>query len=92
MAYRRIHIFYSGRVQGVGFRYTAHSTASGLGLAGWAKNLKDGRVEVVCEGEEKKLKVFIDNMAKEFPSYYITDADIAWEEPTREFKGFDIRF
>lgn len=92
MAYKRIHVFYSGRVQGVGFRYTAHSIAAELGLSGLAKNLRDGRVEVVCEGEEKKLKVFIDNMAKEFPPYYITDADIAWEEPTREFDRFEIRF
>ncbi|MFC1624589.1 acylphosphatase [Candidatus Omnitrophota bacterium] len=92
MADKRVHVFYSGHVQGVGFRYTAHSIASRLGLCGWAKNLRDGRVEVVCEGEEKKLKMFLDSMVNEFPEHYIMDADVAWKEPTREFNGFSISF
>jgi acylphosphatase len=92
MVYKRLHVFYSGRVQGVGFRYIARNIASGLGLDGWVRNLMDGRVEVVSEGEEKVLKKFLDNIKSESLGHYITDIDIRWEAPTREFKGFDIRF
>ncbi len=56
---KRIHVYYSGMVQGVGFRFTAEKLAKGLGLAGWVKNLRDGRVEVLCEGEEADLVSFI---------------------------------
>lgn len=91
MSFKRIHVFYSGRVQGVGFRYTARSIASSLGLSGWARNLRDGDVEVVCEGEEKKLKAFLGDMAKEFPSQYIGNIDVNWKASTGEFNGFEIR-
>jgi acylphosphatase len=92
MSFKRLHVFYSGYVQGVGFRYTARSVASGLGLVGWVKNLRDGRVEVVCEGEEKKLKAFLEDMQKEFQGSYIKDIEFDWEEPTREFTIFAISF
>jgi len=89
---KRIHVFYSGRVQGVGFRYTVRSIASELDLTGWSRNLRDGNVEVVCEGNEKKLKEFLDSMKNEFPEHYIRNVEVNWEEPTHEFKGFEIRF
>ena len=82
------HIFYSGYVQGVGFRYIARNTASRLGLTGWVRNLPDGRVELVCEGNEKKLKIFLDDIAKEFP----VDAQVSWDKATGEFAGFEIMF
>lgn len=68
------------------------NVAAGLRLSGWVKNLRDGRVEAVCEGEEKKIRQFLDSLAKEFSGRYIIDADINWEEPTREFDGFNITF
>ncbi|MBU1061197.1 MAG: acylphosphatase [Candidatus Omnitrophica bacterium] len=92
MSYKRIHVFYSGRVQGVGFRYTAQDVARGLGLNGWVKNLRDSGVELVCEGEEKELKAFLDSVKNGFLRNYIVNADVTWEESTREFHGFDIRF
>jgi acylphosphatase len=92
MAFKRLHVFYSGYVQGVGFRYTARSVVSELGLVGWVKNLRDGRVEVVCEGEERKLKEFLDKVQEEFSGRYISDTEILWEEPTREFSDFGIKF
>ena len=92
MSYKRIHVFYSGHVQGVGFRFTVRSIASESGLVGWVRNLRDGRVEVVCEGEEKKLKAFLDNIKDEFLGRYIVDTDVIWEEPTHEFDSFGIRF
>ncbi len=92
MPHKRIHVFYSGHVQGVGFRFTAQDIASELGLTGWVRNLREGRVELVCEGEEKKLKAFLDNMEKGFLGQYIRNKDISWEEPTKEFDNFDITF
>lgn len=92
MVYKRVHIFYSGQVQGVGFRYTARSIASELGLLGFVRNLRDGRVEVVCEGQEKKIKQFLDRVKSEFPDSYLMEAEINWEEPKREFCGFNIIF
>lgn len=92
MSCKRIHVFYSGRVQGVGFRYTARSIASGLNLKGWVKNSMDGRVELVCEGEEDRLKRFLDNIKSEFLGHYITDVDVRWEGSRHEFNRFDIRF
>ena len=52
----RAHVYYSGRVQGVGFRYTAEGLALDLKLVGWVKNLPDGRVELVCEGPKEKIE------------------------------------
>jgi len=92
MAHKRIHVFYSGLVQGVGFRYTARDIASRLGLDGWARNLRDGRVEVVCEGEEQGLKAFLEGIKEEVPGHYIEDTDISWEQPLGEVRGFEIRF
>jgi len=92
MAVKRIHVFYSGHVQGVGFRFTTQDIASELGLKGWIKNLRDGRVEIVCEGTEEKLKAFVSNIANSFIGRYIKNTDINWEEPTREFEDFDIKF
>ncbi len=92
MAHKHIHVFYSGLVQGVGFRYTARGIASRLGLDGWARNLRDGRVEVVCEGEEQGLKAFLEKIKDEFPGHYINNVDISWEKPSHQTKGFEIRF
>ncbi|MBU3911820.1 MAG: acylphosphatase [Candidatus Omnitrophica bacterium] len=90
MAYKRAHIFYSGRVQGVGFRYTVRNIASQLKLLGLARNLPDGRVEVVCEGKEKDIGQFLDRVVKEFSNRYIINVDISWQEATQEFKTFSI--
>jgi acylphosphatase len=88
---KRAHVFYSGRVQGVGFRYTVQDIAFNLGISGWVKNLEDGRVEVVAESEEKNLKEFMDKISKGPLSRYIKDVDLAWESPSKEFNNFDIK-
>lgn len=88
---KRIHGYYSGRVQGVGFRFTAKDVANGLGLSGWVKNRGDGTVEVVAEGEEGSLEDFLARL-KDYFSRYIRDADVQWEEPSGEFKDFSIEF
>ncbi|MFH1655131.1 MAG: acylphosphatase [Candidatus Omnitrophota bacterium] len=88
---KRIHIIYSGRVQGVGFRFTVERIALDLGITGWARNLHDGRVEVVAEAEEKKLEKLIKEINSNF-SDYIQDQDVDRQEATGEFKDFGIKF
>ena len=91
MVSKRIHVFYSGRVQGVGFRFTAEAAARKFKLSGWASNLRDGRVEVVAEGDEAALKDFIERISVEM-SNFISGSDVSWEHPSGEFKDFCIKF
>lgn len=88
---KRVHIYYSGRVQGVGFRFTAEDLARELGLFGWVRNLKDARVELVAEGEEDKLKELLKRI-KGYFSGYIQDVNLSWDEASGEFNDFGIRF
>ena len=88
---KRIHVYYSGYVQGIGFRYTVERVAGSLGLAGWVKNLDDGRVEAVCEGETTRLKEFLQKINGALKDY-IKDTDLEWSAATGEFKNFNIRF
>lgn len=91
IGFKRVNVFYSGRVQGVGFRFTAEAVARDLGIVGWVKNLRDGRVEVLVEGEEAMLKEFLEKITQEMSSY-IRHAEVSWEQPTGEFNDFGIRF
>ena len=86
-----LHIYYSGSVQGVGFRYMAQSVARLLGIAGWVKNLKDGRVEIVCEGTEPGLNEFLDKL-KDIFSLHTKDIRIEQKSPSGKLEGFDIKF
>jgi acylphosphatase len=88
---KRLHAYYSGDVQGVGFRYSSERTAASLELTGWVKNLKDGRVELVCEGNEASIKEFLQRIETMFGSY-IRDRELGWDKATGEFGYFDIRF
>lgn len=80
-----------GQVQGVGFRFTALDIARDLGVTGGVKNLRDGRVEVVAEGEEWALKKFLSQINESF-SHYIQDTDVEWKDALEEFKDFSIKF
>lgn len=87
----RIHLLLSGRVQGVLFRQTARAKALELGLTGWAKNLLDGKVEIVVEGQKGKVGQFVE-WAKQGPPLSRVDAlEAAEEEYTGEFENFLIR-
>jgi len=88
---KRFHAFYSGSVQGIGFRFTAERLASSLGIKGWVSNLSDGRVELVCEGKGPALDEFLKKISDVFGAY-MREADIRPEEVTGEFQDFDIRF
>jgi acylphosphatase len=86
-----IHVFYSGRVQGVGFRYTVREIAVESGVSGWVKNLGDGRVEVVAEGEEQVLKDFLSMIRDNF-SPAVHTIEVSWEPATGSFRDFFIKF
>jgi len=88
---KQAHIFYSGMVQGVGFRFNAEYIASQIGVYGWVKNLKDGRVEIVAEAEEEVLKKFLERIDKYF-SQYIHDVVIEYNDATQGLKEFRVEF
>ncbi len=92
LAKKRLHVYWSGRVQGVGFRYTAESVALELKLTGWVRNIPDGRVEAVCEGPAKALQAFLDQVSKGPMRPYIQETQADWPEATGEFEDFRVRF
>lgn len=90
MQRRRLHVFYSGRVQGVGFRYTVKSVARGFEVTGTVRNLADGRVELVAEGDAKELTEFLQAIRESGLGGFIRDEQSTWDEPGGEFRGFEI--
>jgi len=88
---QRVHVFFSGIVQGVGFRFMVQRFAFKLDLKGWVKNLSDGKVEIVVEGEKDKINELISQLKNEFDGS-IENVDIEISEPTNEFKSFSIVF
>ena len=90
MARQRLHILYSGRVQGVGFRYTARVLACGFDVTGTVRNLPDGRVEIIAEGERVELDEFRKAVQDSELGSFIRHEDARWSEPTSGFRGFEI--
>jgi len=90
MSRTRMHVFYSGRVQGVGFRYTAKTTAMGFELTGVVRNLPDGRVELVVEGERGELEAYREAVRDAGLGGLIRDEQVQWPPATGEFRGFEI--
>ena len=84
----RAHLFVSGLVQGVGYRYYAMRKANAYGVSGFAKNLMDGRVEVVAEGSRSMVEQFIIDLKVGPMSAHVSDIRIEWDQPTYEFNGF----
>ena len=88
----RIHLFFSGRVQGVGFRHATEEIALEMGLVGWVRNLHDDRVEVVAEGAKEKLEEFLKRIHDGFLGPHIKKCVSTWEKPTGEFLDFCVEF
>ena len=86
----RMHIFYSGHVQGVGFRYTVKSVAAGFEIVGTVRNLIDGRVELVGEGQREELEAFRNAIREAGLEHFIRNEEISWGEAAGEFRGFEI--
>jgi len=89
---KRLHVLYKGRVQGVGFRYTAEKIALDAGLAGWVRNLPDGDVEITAEGEEKTLQLLLEQIQASPVGRHIKKTIVDWQESRNEFKDFRVEF
>lgn len=89
---KHIHVLYTGRVQGVGFRFTAEESARQLAVVGWVKNLRDGRVELVAEADEKVLAQFLNEIRTGPMRNFIKDTEVTWSTATNEFDEFEIRY
>lgn len=83
----RITVLVRGKVQGVGYRYFTRKKALELGLAGYAENLADGRVEVVAEGEKADLEHLIHHLRQGPRDARVEQLDVQWSEATG-LKGF----
>jgi len=88
----RAHVYVSGRVQGVFFRSETQDEALRHGLTGWVRNLPDGRVEAVFEGEKDRVERLIEFCRRGPPGARITNVEVIWENYTGEFRGFRIRY
>ncbi len=87
----RARVVFHGRVQGVYFRAHCQERAQSLGLQGYVRNRMDGSVEAVFEGERALVEECIEWNRREQPAAQVTGVDVAWETPTGEFRGFDVR-
>jgi acylphosphatase len=84
------HIYYSGDVQGVGFRYSTCKIAANYSVTGYVRNMPDGRVDVLAEGSSKEVDGFLADLAERM-SRYIRSTQEYSEPPTGRFNRFDIR-
>ena len=87
----QVRVFYSGNVQGVGFRFTAHSLAKRFEITGFARNLGGGRVELVCEGAPEEVRDFLSAVEDQMKPH-IRSKGVEEDKATGEFSGFEIRF
>jgi acylphosphatase len=86
----RAHVIVAGRVQGVGFRYSARARAESLGVTGWVRNRLDGNVEAVFEGPRERVELLV-RWCRQGPlGAYVDEVEVEWEEP-RGDHGFAIR-
>ncbi len=91
MAKKRLRIVVSGRVQGVWYRRSAQKKAKELNIVGWARNLIEGQVEMLCEGEEKRVQEFLE-WAKKGPFFAnVEHIESSEEEYRGEFSSFEVR-
>ena len=90
MKRQRMTVFYSGRVQGVGFRYTVKSLTPGFELSGTVRNLSDGRVELIVEGDRDELVAFRQAIRDEGLASLIEREEELWSPATGDFRGFAI--
>jgi acylphosphatase len=87
----RAHVYVTGSVQGVFFRAETENNATQHNLTGWVRNLPDGRVEALFEGEKQQVDAIITFCKRGPPGAYVSKLDITWEDWTGEFKEFRIK-
>ena len=91
MAIRRVHVYVSGRVQGVGFRYALYHEAARLNLSGWVRNRPDGRVEAAFEGDEDAVREIGEWCRQGPPGARVRQVEFFPEAPTGDVGCFEIR-
>lgn len=89
MSYMRSHVIISGRVQGVGYRYSTWEVANQLGIKGWVRNRSDGTVEAVFEGDEATVAKMIQWCHQGPPHAKVTQVAVE-SEPPENLRGFTI--
>jgi acylphosphatase len=87
----RLRAFVRGEVQGVSFRWFVAREARRLGLAGWVRNRRDGRVEVLAEGGRIPLEDLVEMLKRGPRLARVEGVDLAWEKATGEFPDFEIK-
>jgi acylphosphatase len=90
MSRQRMTVLYSGRVQGVGFRYTVKALTTGFEVTGTVRNLADGRVELIAESERSELDAFREAVRDSGLGRLIQREEEFWSEANGEFRGFEI--
>jgi acylphosphatase len=90
MGRSRLNVFYTGSVQGVGFRYTVKALAGGFEVTGTVRNLPDGRVELRAEGLKDELSAFQQAIRESELGHFIRREEVTWAEPTGGLRGFEI--
>jgi acylphosphatase len=88
----RAHLLISGRVQGVFFRAFTEEVALSYGLKGWVRNVPDGRVEALFEGEKTAIEEAIRQCYIGPPASKVENIDVKWEEFQGEYNSFSIRY
>ena len=88
---QRAHVSIAGRVQGVNFRAATQRHVQSLNVDGYVRNLPDGRVEAVFEGDEASVQRAIDWCHEGPPAADVDRVEVDWQAPTGEFRGFSIR-
>ena len=88
----RVHIFIKGWVQGIFFRAKTRKKAQEIGIFGWVRNLPDGRVETVCEGEKTKVEKMIEWLKKGPAFARVDNVEIIWEKFQEEFNDFSVLY
>ena len=87
---KRMQVIYSGQVQGVGFRYTVRTVATGFDVTGTIRNLTGGQVELIAEGARDELEAFRQAIRESGLDHFVRDEDVSWAEAAGEFRGFEI--
>ncbi len=86
----RAHVYVSGRVQGVSFRYSTYHQARRAGVGGWVRNLSDGRVEALFEGDAEAVRRLVERCRRGPPGAFVEDIAVEWGEAAGTFRTFTI--
>ncbi|HLY74800.1 MAG TPA: acylphosphatase [Planctomycetota bacterium] len=87
----RAHLWISGMVQGVGYRWSCQRAAQGIGVTGWVRNLPDGRVEAVAQGTKEQVEQLIAWCYRGPEEARVSDIAVSYGETAEDFQDFGIR-